>query len=243
VKSVLPAFSTPHLNQQNQAHAPKDTLVIRGFIIGTINGLSSAFFAGKSDFAGYIVLTPEKGIALAQPDFDYSSYIFNTLLETRRPPAVGIPPPLIKLWSSTIRTELGLLFDGYRSPTELEKLSDWFDDNRSLAAFGSTMDYWDSTWTSQPSDKDWSQQQTTCLDSLFRTIMSSMRIAILETGELGWVYPQSRKGDKIAKISGCDRHIVLRPHSRDYRVIGEARIYWLAGEPELSDKIESLTIF
>jgi hypothetical protein len=73
--------------------------------------------------------------------------------------------------------------------------------------------------------------------------MSGMRIAILETGELGWVYPQSQKGDKIAKIFGCDRHIVLRPHPRGYRVVGEARPCWLAGEPELSDKTESLTIF
>jgi hypothetical protein len=70
-----------------------------------------------------------------------------------------------------------------------------------------------------------------------------MRIAILETGELGWVHPQSRKGDQVAKIFGCDRHVVLRPHSKGYRVIGEARPYWLADKPELSDKAESLTIF
>ena len=73
--------------------------------------------------------------------------------------------------------------------------------------------------------------------------MSGMRIAILETGELGWVHPQSRKGDKIAKIIGCDRHVVLRPYSRGYQVIGEARPYWLAGEPELLDRTESLMIF
>ena len=107
----------------------------------------------------------------------------------------------------------------------------------------STMEYWDSTWTSQPSDKDWIPPQATCLRSLATTIMSGMRFAILETGELGWVHPQSQKGDKIAKIFGCDKHVVLRPHSKGYQVIGEARPYWLAGEPELSDKTESLTIF
>ena len=97
------------------------------------------------------------------------------------------------------------------SPTDLDRLSDWFDENRSLAIFGRTMEYWDSTWTSQPSNQDWKLSQSTCLRSLVATIISGMRIAILETGELGWVHPQSQKGDEIAKIVGCDRHIVLRP--------------------------------
>jgi hypothetical protein len=245
LKSVLPAFSTLHLNQQNQAHAPNNALVVRGFILGAIDSLSSAYFTGKSGFVGHVVLTPEKGTASVEPDFDCSSYIFNALLETRRLSAAGITPPpsSIRLWSSTTRTKLGVLFDGYTSPTELGRVSDWFDENRSLAVFGSTMEHWDSTWTSQPSDKNWSPRQTTCLRSLVRTIISGMRIAILEAGELGWVHPQSQKEDKIAKILGCDRHVVLRPHSRGYRVIGEARPYWLAGEPELSDKTETLTIF
>lgn len=243
--SALPAFSTTHFNEQNQPHAPGSTLVIRGSIHGTIDGLSSAFYTGESDSVTHFVLSPEKGAASAQPGFDCSSYIFNALLETRRLSAAGIttPPGPMRLWSSTARTKHGVLFDGSMLPTELERLSDWFDENRSLAAFGRTMEYWDSTWTSQPSYKDWSPPQITCLRSLVRTIMSGMRIAILEAGELGWVHPQSQKGDKIAKIFGCDRHVVLRPHSRGYRVIGEARLCWLASEPELSDKTETLTIF
>lgn len=93
----MPAFSTPHLNQQNQAHTPKDILVLRGFILSTIDGLSSAYFTGKSDFAEHVVLTLEKGAALILPDFDYSSYIFNALLKTRQPSTAGIPPLSIKL--------------------------------------------------------------------------------------------------------------------------------------------------
>jgi hypothetical protein len=106
---------------------------------------------------GHVVLTPEKGAASVQPDFDCLSYIFNALLETRRLSAAGITPPPspIRLWSSTTRTKLGVLFNGYTSPTELGRVSDWFDENRSLAAFGSTMEYWNNIWTSQPSDKDW----------------------------------------------------------------------------------------
>jgi len=243
--SNLPAFSTPRRKQQYQARVPHNTLVIPGSILGTIDGLGSALFAGKSDFVGHVVLTPEKGAALVQLDFDCSSYIFEALLETRRLSAAGIklPPSPVRLWSSATKTELGELFGGYMSRTELERLSDWFDGNRSLAAFGRTMEYWDSTWPSQPSEKDWRLSQSTCLSSLVTTLRSGMRIAILETGELGWVHSRSQKGDKIAKIVGCDRHIVLRPDSRGYQVIGEARPYWLAGEPELWDKTESLTIF
>jgi hypothetical protein len=244
--SILPAFSTPHLNKQDQVSALKNTLVIRGLILGSIDGLSTAFFAGRGDPAAHVVLSPETRAISMQPDFDYSSYIFNALLETWRPSTAGITPPpsLIGLWSST-RKKLGELFHGHTSAVELEKqerLSDWFDENRSLPAFGRTMGYWDSTWTSQRSDEDWSPSETTCLRSLIRTIMSGMRIAIFETGELGWVHPQSHKGDKITKILGCDRYVVLRPYSTGYRVIGEARPYWLV-EPELSDKTESLTIF
>jgi len=248
LKPVLPSSLTPYLNQQNQTRASKDTLVIRDFILGAINGLSSAFFADKSDFVGHIVVTLEKEATSTQLDSDCSSYIFNALLETRQLSAAGITPlpSPIRLWSSATRTKLGGLFDGYKSPTELEKLerlSDWFDENRSLAIFGSTMEQWDSTWTFQPDDEDWSPLQITCLRFLIRTIISDMRIAILEIGELGWVHPQSQKGDKIAKIFGCDKHVFLRPHSRGYRVIDEVRFCWLAGEPELSDKTESLTIF
>lgn len=298
LKSISPAFSTPHLNQQSQPHATGNTLLIRGSILSSIDGLSSAFFASKSDFAAHVVLSPGNGGASVQPDFDYSSYIFKALFETPRLSVAGIKPPPsprsphaldekfqglftpsylplldnlnrnerrslsplpspqpeskdkeqvmrspTRVWSSTTKTKLGVLFNGHTSPTVLERLLDWFDENRSLAAFVSTMEYWDSTWTSQPSDKDWIPPQATCLRSLATTIMSGMRFAILETGELGWVHPQSQKGDKIAKIFGCDKHVVLRPHSKGYQVIGEARPYWLAGEPELSDKTESLTIF
>ncbi|KAH8592559.1 hypothetical protein B0O99DRAFT_629191 [Bisporella sp. PMI_857] len=105
------------------------------------------------------------------------------------------------------------------------------------------MEYWGSTWASQSSDGGWSPPQTTCLRSLVRTIMSGTRIAILETGELRWVHLQSRRGDEIVKIFGCDRHVVPRPYSRGYRVTGEARLYWLAGEPEPSDKTKSLATF
>jgi Heterokaryon incompatibility protein (HET) len=245
MESVLPGFSTTHFNEQNQPHALGSTLMIRGSIHGIIDSLSSAFCTGESDSATHFVLSPGKGAGSAQPNFDCSSYIFNALLESRRLSAAGImpPPSPIRLWSSITRTKLGVLFDGSMLPTETERLLDWFDECRSLAAFGRTMEYWDSTWTSRPSDTDWSPQQTACLRSLVRTIMSDMRIAIFETGELGWVHPQSRKGDKVAKIFGCDRHVVLRPHSRGYRVIGEARPYWLAGKPELSDNTESLAIF
>jgi hypothetical protein len=69
-----------------------------------------------------------------------------------------------------------------------------------------------------------------------------MRIATLQTGELGWVHPQSQTGDKLGKIVGCDRYVVLRSVAGGFKVIGEARFYWLAGEPELADKVENLRI-
>ena len=245
LKSVLPEFSRPHFDQQNQARTTENTLVVRGSILGTIDGLSSTFSIDRPDFVAHVVFTPEKGPAPMQPNFDCSSYIFDALLERRRLSAAGVELPLssIRLWSSVTERELRNLFDKDFSPAVLERLLDWFNDNRSLAAFGSTMEYWDGTWTSQPSDKDWSPSQTIYLRSLLTTIISGMRIAILETGELGWVHPQGRKGDKIAKIFGCDRHVVLRLHLGGYRMIGEARPYWLASKLELLDKIESLTIF
>ena len=70
-----------------------------------------------------------------------------------------------------------------------------------------------------------------------------MRIATIQTGELGWVHPQSQKGDRLYKIFGCDSYVILRSVAGGFQVIGEARLYWFAGEPELSDKVESLMIF
>jgi hypothetical protein len=40
-------------------------------------------------------------------------------------------------------------------------------------------------------------------------------------------------GGYILKVVGCDRYIVLKLDLQGYRVIGEARPHWLAGEPEL----------
>jgi hypothetical protein len=244
--STLPAFSTSHLNQQNQAHASKTNLVVHGSIFGTIDGLSSAFLAGESDFVGRVGLTPGKQAAQVQPDFDYSGYIFEALIEPQRLSAAGVklPPSPVRLWSSSMKAELGEWVDGHMSPSDLKRLSDWFDENRSLAIFGRTMEDWDRTWTSQPNDQGWRLSQSTCLRALLTTIISGMRFAILESGELGWVHPQSQKGDEIAKVVGCDRYIVLRPDLQGYRVIGEARPHWLASEPELLDTSEeSLKIF
>jgi hypothetical protein len=77
-----------------------------------------------------------------QLGFNFLNYIFEALLETRRLSAAGVelPPSPIRLWSSTTKTKLGV-FDGYISRTVLEKLSDWFNESRSLAAFGSTIEY------------------------------------------------------------------------------------------------------
>jgi hypothetical protein len=249
LKSIL---LTPHVNEKKPAHSPKNTLIIQGFILGSIDGLSSTFFADKSSIVDMSIL---RKAALVQSDCSSyifntlsephrSSYIFNTLFETQRLSALGIipVPSSIRLWSFITRTSLEVLFNTSILPTELRGVLDWFDENRSLAAFGSTMEYWNSTWTTELSLKYLSPLQSTWLCSLVRTIMSSMRIAILESGQLGWVHAQSQKGDKVAKIIGCNRHVVLRPHSKGYQVIGEARLCWLAGEPEFWDETRSLSL-
>ena len=255
LKSIL---LMPYLDQQKQIHNSKNILVVSGFILGTIDGLSSAFFASKSDIvstSGKGAALSRKGAALVQPDcssymfnalpeLDCSSYIFDALFETRQLSAASImslPSPM-RFWSFITRTSLEVLFDGYTLPSGVGRVLDWFNENHSLVIFGRAIEYWNNTWTSQPRDKDWSSLQSTYLQSLVRTIMSGMRIAILESGQLGWVHPQSRKGDKIAKVFGCDRHVVLRQCSKGYQVIGEARPCWLAGEPESLDKARSLII-
>jgi hypothetical protein len=88
---------------------------------------------------------------------------------------------------------------------------------------------------------DQNTRQDNYLRSLVATILSGMRIATVQTGELGWVHPQSQKGDRLCKVFGCDSYVILRPVAGGFRVIGEARLYWFAGEPKLS--VESLMIF
>jgi len=84
--------------------------------------------------------------------------------------------------------------------------------------------------------------QGSYLHSLVTIVLSGMRIATLQTGELGWVHPQSQKGDKLGSVFGCNRYVVLRPVAGGFQVIGEPRLYWFAGKPELSDE-EDLMIF
>jgi hypothetical protein len=92
-------------------------------------------------------------------------------------------------------------------------------------------------------DTNRNTRQDTYLRSLVTTILSSMRIATLETGEFGWVHPQSQTGDKLGRVFGCDRDVVLRSVAGGFQVIGEARLYWFSGEPEFADKVENLMIF
>jgi len=121
--------------------------------------------------------------------------------------------------------------------------SEWIDKNRSFITFGETLEFWNSTWTSQPMNTDQNTGQDTYLRSLVTTVLSGMRIATLQTGELGWVHPQSQKGDKLGRVFGCDRYVVLRSVAGGFQVIGEARLYWFTGEPELAEKVENLMIF
>ena len=70
-----------------------------------------------------------------------------------------------------------------------------------------------------------------------------MHITTVQTGELEWVHPQSQKGDRLCKVFRCDSYVILRSVAGGFYVIGEARLYWFASEPEISDKIKSLMIF
>ena len=230
--------------QTDKPSFSENTLTLRGAILGTIDSMGSAFSANGNDVITHVVTTG-KGAYSVPFDFDRSTYIFNALLETQRLSAATaeLPPNPIGLWSSNDKTELKKFFLGPMKPNVLEVLSEWINANRSFITLGETMDFWDSIWTSQPIKIDQNTGRDKYLRFLVTTILSGMRIATIQTGELGWVHPQSQKGDRLCKVLGCDSYIILRSVAGGFQVIGEARLYWFAGEPELSDKVESLMIF
>ncbi|KAK2758642.1 hypothetical protein FQN54_003332 [Arachnomyces sp. PD_36] len=215
-------------------------LTVSGAILRTIDGVGSALSADGSHFTAS-GKTAKNRSSSVPADYDHSTYIFNALLETQKQPSATTNPPPnpIGLWSC----EPAKLEKYLCGPVEprLEALSKWIDANSSFTALGKTMKIWDNIWTSQQvsTDRD-SRRDNTGHDidlcGLAATILSGMRIATLETGELGWVHPQSQEGDKISKIFGCSRYVVLRPVVKGFRVIGEARVSWFAGKPELSKR-------
>ena len=242
--SIKRGLSRFRPSQTDQPSFSGNTLTVRGAILGTIDGIGSAFSADGNDVVAHAV-APGKEVYSVPFNFDRSTYIFNALLETQRLSAAtaGLPPNPIRLWSSNDKTKLENLFGGPIKPNVLEMLLGWINANRSFVALGETMEFWDSIWTSQPMNTDRNTGQDTDLGSLVTAILSGMRIATLQTGELGWVHPQSQKGDKLGKVFGCDSYVVLRLVAGGFQVIGEARLYWFAGEPELLDKVEHLMIF
>lgn len=242
--SIQQGLSRFHPSQMDQPRFSKNTLTVHGTILGTIDGMGSAFSADRNDVVVHAVALG-KGAYSVPFDFDHSTYIFNALLETQGLSAATaeLPPNPISLWSSNDKIELKNIFSEPMKPNELEMLLGWVNANRSFVALGETMEFWDSIWTSQPMNTDRNSSQEIYLRSLVTVILSGMRIATLQTGELGWVHPQSQKGDKLGKIFGCDSYVVLRSVEEGFQVIGEARLYWFAGEPELLDKVEYLMIF
>ena len=239
-KRIQASIKSDLSNQPDQASFSNNKLTVRGIIRGTIDGMGSAFFADGNNIMGHVV--PPEGVSSVPLDFDPSTYVFNALLETQRSPATTTELPLnpIGLWSSNKKTELEKLFRGYIKPNELEALSKWIDANRSFIAFGKTLGIWNGIWTSQPMNTDRNTRQDTYLRLLVNIILTGMRIATLRTGELGWVHPQSQKGDTLCEVLGCDSYVVLRPAMTSFQVVGEARF---AGGPVLSNKVENLTIF
>ena len=229
-------------NQIDRASFSENTLTVRGTILGSIDGMGSAYSADRNHTTAGVVPT-RRGTSSVPLNFDRSTYVFNALLEIQRSSAAtaDLPPIPIKLWSSNDETKLEDFFRDTMPPDELVLL-EWIDANWSFITFSNTLEFWNGTWTPQPMDTDRNTGQDTCLHSLVTTILSGMRIATLQTGELGWVHPQSQKGDKLGRVFGCDRDVVLRSVAGGFQVIGEARFSWFSGEPELADKLENLMI-
>lgn len=230
-------------NQTTHASFSRNTLIIRGTILGRIDGMGSAYSTDRNvTTAGFV--PPRRGPSSVPLDIDGPTYVFKALFEMQSSSAATAEPSPnpIKLWRSNDETKLEDFFRDTMPPDELVVLLEWIDANWSFIIFGNTLEFWNGTWTSRPAETDCSTPQDTCLRSLVTTILSGMCIATLQTGELGWVHPQSQKGDMLGRVLGCDRDIVLRSVAGGFQVIGEARCSWFGGEPELADKVENLTI-
>ena len=237
---VLPSYSKRHLNQHSRGNARAGELNVHGRVFSTIDGLSNILGGSETD----IVLPQKSGMAPIKSHLQCSKHISSTLLETRQHITVGpeCPPYSIALWNSTTGSDLRVLLHDYVPENMVDRLMNWVRGNCTILAFGEPKEHWDDTWTFQRTNDEWIKRRDACLRLLATTIMSRMRIAIFENGEMGWVHPESQRGDKIAKIIGCERHVVLRPSPDAYRVIGEARLHWMSTKLEVSGINDSLTL-
>jgi hypothetical protein len=121
----------------------ENTLTVRGTILGSIDGIGSAYSADRNDtIAG--VVPPRKGPSSALLHFNRSTYVFNALLETQGLLAATaeLPPNPIKLWSSNDKTNFENFVLDTMPPDELEVLSEWIDANRWFITFGVTLEFW-----------------------------------------------------------------------------------------------------
>jgi hypothetical protein len=231
-------------NEMNQSSFSGSALVVRGTILGRIDGMGSAYSADENDTIADVV-HPVKGACSVPLGFDPSTYVFNALLGTQTSSAETSESPTnpIKLWSSDNSTIPESWIRDTISSNELEVFSKWIDANRLFITFGKTLDFWNSMWTSLSMDTAQETSQGTYLRSLFRTVLSGMRIATLETGEFGWVHPQSQRGDKLGRVFGCDRYVVLRSVAEGFHLIGEASLCRSADELGATDRVQDLVIF
>ncbi|KAL2686953.1 hypothetical protein Neosp_004500, partial [[Neocosmospora] mangrovei] len=56
------------------------------------------------------------------------------------------------------------------------------------------------------------------------SIRCGMRLLVTARGYVGWAHPQAQKGDKIARVYGCSRYVLLRAFRGKYRVVGDVII-------------------
>jgi len=88
-------------NSMVRASFSKNTLTVRGTILGSIDGMGSAYSADRNETILDVVY-PGKETSSVPLDFDRSTYVFNALLETQMLWVVTVKLLLspVRLWST-----------------------------------------------------------------------------------------------------------------------------------------------
>ena len=114
-------------------------------------------------------------------------------------------------------------------PALTKPLCAWLAENRTFSFRGRTLESWTRLWVRH--DDEGTDSLAREASRFFDAIQSRMRLLVTEKGSVGWAHPQARQGDRIARLSGCGKPVILRPANDGsgesgtccyYRVVGDA---------------------
>jgi hypothetical protein len=211
-------------------------LCVSGRPIGTIGGLSAAFFPFRQGSSSSRWFEFDSEIPRRSELSETVQMIYDTLTIYRtKDPTVDGNCDFKAIWEpETLR----------RFKKKYPLVYQWLTAHRSFKILGQTLENWSSGIATVRNSmrvvaeegkrvmrqKEFIERDTEVVDAIHHALTDGRRLMETEEGLVGWAHPLARPGDQIFLLAGCTMPVILRRLGRSmesltYTVVGDAYLH------------------